>query len=1765
MGLEEEYNKLKKRRANAKGKLTRKVTLFQEGVDRSDPLSALKSNYEGVLEAFQSLESKNDEIIDFVNDNSLDDRLENEAQQYILESERVKNEVQALMCKVENENNVSCKPKVKVKPFEPPNFDGNVREYPSFKEDFKNLVKKAYGADPYALKMCLSGDALQTVRGVEGSYDEMFGRLDDKYGNARKIVDIVIGDLKCLRKISDGDTQGFIKMVDQVEQCSLDLGKVNLSNELNTANVVSHIERVLPSLQKREWVMIAETVSNTSQLFPELLKFLKREKKVLEYMNSNVRSSTDEVLVHSVSNTLGNGTDSELLNLVRKMSDDQQAKNKEFESRIVSLTNMVTGANINTDNSDIRTGNNNNGGCWLHNNANHDIMDCYKFRNMNSKNRFEMAKAHGICFKCLRGYHSARNCNSGKLCDVIVEGQGSCNWNHHSLLHPEIRKGTLHNAVSGKACTALLNVSVVYSRNQPVNVLWDSGSDVSLITHRMARKLGLKGRDISLSMVKVGNVIEHQSSKEYCVPLMDKAGRVWDIDVIGINEISTTIKEVDLSRIPMLFAGITTLDVNRPRGEIDILIGTNYSELLPRVIQTNKGLQLLENQFGLSIRGRHNEITSSVNTSHNIVVRTHKLSGMVHLNEIAIAPEDSLKDQLDRFFTIEDRGIESNKECVKCLHRGCPESKIVNLEEEKELALIEKGLTYDDEQKCWIASYPWIKDPNLLKNNIKVAIARLRTTENRLRGLDVAYSVNYQKEIEDMVRRKVARKLSYREIREYDGPVHYIHHHEVLKPESSSTPMRIVFNSSASYMGQRLNEFWAKGPNILNNLLGVLFRFRQERIAIAGDISKMYHTIKISMLDQHTHRFLWRDMDSNRQPDHYVLNSVTFGDRPSGVIATLALRQTVHKFGSAFPEVKDMIMNNTYVDDILHSIDDVDRAFNLIHDTEEILALGGFHVKYWVVSGCHESHDVNVMESNCEKILGLKWKPKGDYFFFTVNVNFSPRVRKIRVGPHLQRYEIETKFPQNLTRRMILSQIASLYDPLGFVVPVILQAKILMRSMITGSPSGDKGIDWDEPLDAPMVTKWKQFFVSLYELEDLTFRRALKPSNAFGRPTLIIFSDGSMQAYGACAYVRWQIDENRFVASLIVAKNKIAPVKQLSIPRLELCGALVATRLRETIVKQFNWDFESVFHIVDSSIVRSQIQKESRSFNTFVAVRIAEIQTKTDPREWWWIDSSMNIADLTSKPCGPREIGKDSTWQNGPKFLTLPVAEWPIRRTCEEQIPDRAGIVMTIARKEATTLSIINLDRFGDYSKLLRVTCRVRAVFKCKSLKGMLKEPTVEDVREAELMWVKEMQKDMIDWQVRFKRLGPKLNDGVIVVGERISKWLKENWNQENFILIPSSHPVTKLYIRGLHNRDHAGIETTLAKLQRKFWVPGARKVIQTIKEKCIVCRRLEKRTENQSMGQVRAERLKPAPPFYHTAVDLFGPFTIKDTVKKRTRSKVYGVVFNCLATRAVYLDLAEGYNTEDFLSTFQRFIAIRGAPKFMYSDKGTQLVAASKKLGSIGMEEGVTWNFSKPSDAPWYNGASESLIKSIKRCLCITIGDSILTFGDLQTAMFSISNMMNERPIGVKPAFNLELGSYLCPNDLLLGRSSNHTPSGIYEINDNFKRRLAFVQRIVDSYWRKWQRDYFSTMLCRQKWHTRRRNVKVGDIVLIQDSNIVRGAWKLAQVFKAKQGRDGNVRDVDLRYKIIKDGKEYDGCKDKFMSRSVHRLVVLLPIEEQE
>ena len=173
-----------------------------------------------------------------------------------------------------------------------------------------------------------------------------------------------------------------------------------------------------------------------------------------------------------------------------------------------------------------------------------------------------------------------------------------------------------------------------------------------------------------------------------------------------------------------------------------------------------------------------------------------------------------------------------------------------------------------------------------------------------------------------MLDRKVARKLTEEELITYKGPLHYISHHEVLKPDSKTTPVRIVFNTSANYMGHILNEYWAKGPDLWNSLIGILIRFREIEVAFIGDVRKMYHTVYVKEIEQHTHRFLWRNMNVARNPDTYVIQRVSYGDKPSGGIATVALRKTAEFGQNEFPEATKIIKENSYMDDIIDSVND---------------------------------------------------------------------------------------------------------------------------------------------------------------------------------------------------------------------------------------------------------------------------------------------------------------------------------------------------------------------------------------------------------------------------------------------------------------------------------------------------------------------------------------------------------------------------------------------------------------------------------------------------------------------------------------------------------------------------------------------------------------------------------------------------------------------------------------------------------------------------
>ena len=366
-----------------------------------------------------------------------------------------------------------------------------------------------------------------------------------------------------------------------------------------------------------------------------------------------------------------------------------------------------------------------------------------------------------------------------------------------------------------------------------------------------------------------------------------------------------------------------------------------------------------------------------------------------------------------------------------------------------------------------------------------MAVALLIATEKQL-GKDQSIARLYDEQMKNMIDRGAARKLTKIEIKQYTGPVHYITHHAVIKPDHPTTPCRIVFNTSKNYHGHILNEYWAIGPYLINNMLGILLRFREDFVCVVGDIRKMYHSVNISEVDQHVHRFLWRNMNRNIPAETYVMNCVSFWDKPAGTIAQLALRKTADMKKDQYPNVWQIIHKNTYVDDILDSVPDVETAVTLSKNIDEALCEGGFKVKYWLIpkniidnqlsqlkSGTMNdvSEDVNVkslFEKSDEtlddqKVLGMKWNPATDANLFLTELKFKQKKIMIESPNQNENHSILLI----LTKIIILSQINAFFDPLGLASPFTIRAKILMRRLWMHGRL--KNLSWDDPM-----TQWKR-------------------------------------------------------------------------------------------------------------------------------------------------------------------------------------------------------------------------------------------------------------------------------------------------------------------------------------------------------------------------------------------------------------------------------------------------------------------------------------------------------------------------------------------------------------------------------------------------------------------------------------------------------------------------------------------------------------------
>ena len=647
-----------------------------------------------------------------------------------------------------------------------------------------------------------------------------------------------------------------------------------------------------------------------------------------------------------------------------------------------------------------------------------------------------------------------------------------------------------------------------------------------------------------------------------------------------------------------------------------------------------------------------------------------------------------------------------------------------------------------------------------------------------------------------------------------------------------------------------MNDCLYKGPDrFMNNLLSVCLGFRNGRVAAAADLSKFHNQVRLTPSDVHMQRFLWRDMHTDEAPRTYAVTVNNFGVKPANCIPTSALHKSADMYKDVYPEASRDIQQQTYVDDELVAAENEVSLHLKTQQMDEICAHAGMPNKGWTFSNDESSSDIqigNEEEEGKAKILGLFWVSNTDMFEYQVKLMVKIRsdFGELLDIPISSAEEIESHWYKILlTRKVILSNVMKIFDPIGLLCFLILQSKLLLRETWN-----EKGLGWDDPLPKEQVINWLTFFKSLLAANHLQIPRSLWPEDEVdGLPIIIIFSDGSISACGAAAYIRWTLKDGSYWSRLIMAKSKIKPKRIVSVPRMELSGAVMGNRIKNFMLKETNFKFAKVYHLVDSSTVLGYIHKESSNFLRYEGIRIAEIQSTNEFQNdrlmnWAWVSGCENPADWCTKPRTCQDITESDFFHSGPPFIRTKEEDWPIKFSfsndkLEGEI-DRKRVVSAYA---SSTFSNIVSRLYTNCSMWVRI---VRAMAWLLRLVPLTRRPvgllTCDEVKSAKTFIVKEVQKEIEHELIeaadtgkgRFRKLAPvKDDDGVWRLGSRLRNFVPFTHDAKMPKILPTHHRITLLIMRTAHQFSHAGLDGTLSRFYAKgYWTIRAGHIARNVK-----------------------------------------------------------------------------------------------------------------------------------------------------------------------------------------------------------------------------------------------------------------------------------------------------------------------------------------------
>ena len=837
-------------------------------------------------------------------------------------------------------------------------------------------------------------------------------------------------------------------------------------------------------------------------------------------------------------------------------------------------------------------------------------------------------------------------------------------------------------------------------------------------------------------------------------------------------------------------------------------------------------------------------------------------------------------------------------------------------------------------------------------------------SENKVHGPPVGKTPELLKQYGNIIAEQ-ERKGFIERVPEDDNTshTHYIPHHPVRK-ESSTTPIRIVYDCSCkqSHDSPSLNDCLHAGPPFLNDLSAILLRFRQHSFAFSADIEKAFLHVFLDETDRDDTRFLWlSDPNNPSSPfDTYRFKVVLFGATSSPFMLNATLKFHLARYANATSED---LLHNLYVDNLLSGCDSEEAAIQYFTEARAVLGSAGFNLRSWSSNSSSlqttaSQHQV-CENKNPVKVLGMFWNTETD------SIHLSPCSGMDN--------------PTAITKREVLRWSSTIFDPLGLITPVTISAKLFLQQL------WQKNISWDTTLNHDLFTRWMAIAHAITDATTLSLCRkysALLPIPQSTSTYLHVFADASFKAYGAVAYIQ----QDNGSPSFVISKSRAAPLKQLTLPRLELKAAVLAAKLSSFVKTSLSLDC-TVQLWSDSQIVLHWISS-LKPLQPFVNRRVVEIRAISSC--WKYCPSTDNPADLLTRGITAEQLRTSVHWLHGPTWLPTQ-QDWPtwdpadvlltclelqcVEHSCSDQTvsPQKPPAMYTVAR-------VIDINNYSNLTKLLAVTAYVlRFTNNAKHTSpNSATHLSPAELSLANMKWVHAVQHEQFSAEIQNlqQSKSPQLslvrqlrlfldNDMLLRCGGRIHNAPLSELAKFPYLL-PPKHHFTNLVILQAHTQlHHSGVNATLTLLRQRYWIPSGRQRVRSLLRKCVTCKKVAgKPYAAPDPPPLVKDQLNASCPFEVTGVDYTGALYVHTNSGEQ---RVYICLFTCAVSRTIHLEIVCDLTLQCFLQAFRRFVSRRSLSRLMLLDNISTYQAAAEELqtlfSSAALSEdlarrGVKWQF---------------------------------------------------------------------------------------------------------------------------------------------------------------------------------------------------------------